>query len=143
MAAPSQQSPNQASKSKSIIPDETNTNSNKAEELKDQPQPVKEEGEEILTYETTESSDAYLLAKRLLNEGDFESVLEATGTAMAMTVSKLPQEGADLHEAMAPLYCTICTAPRFSIRLKSLRPFMRHLQPHLKNRKILRLLGKI
>ena len=68
-----------------------------------------------LTYAGTETSDAYLIAKSLLNDGAFDEAMEIIGSAMASTLSRLPEESGTLHECMAPFYYLYGTTLLYSI----------------------------
>jgi tetratricopeptide (TPR) repeat protein len=68
-----------------------------------------------LTYAGTEASGAYLLAKRLLADGDFDQAMEIIAAAMASTMSRLPEECSELHESMGPLYYLYGTTLLYSI----------------------------
>jgi tetratricopeptide (TPR) repeat protein len=107
MAAPSQTSPSHASEKDAAAsvkpaPEEVETTLKTA--------PIDE-----LTYESTESSDAYLLAKSLLNDGDFDNAMETIGTAMGIITSQLPPDMAAVHEALAPLYYLYGTTLLYSM----------------------------
>jgi tetratricopeptide (TPR) repeat protein len=68
-----------------------------------------------LTYAGTEASDAYLLAKRLLADGDFDQAMDIIAAAMASTMSRLPEESSELHECMGPFYYLYGTTLLYSI----------------------------
>ena len=141
MAAPSQSSPNQASQStnaetmESAVPateqpvqaplkdppvapkDLPDAIEDPQVVLKDPPAPAPSQE---LTYTATQTSDSYLLAKRLLNDGDFDNALETIGLAMNTTASLLPEtQDADVHESMAPLYYLYGTTLLYSIEESS------------------------
>ena len=94
-----------------------------APSLKDPPptsdQPEKKEAcAPILSYENSECSDHYLLAKQLLNEGDFEQALSAIEQAIEetkATLISLGVENADLHESIAPFHYMYGTTLLYSI----------------------------
>lgn len=141
MAAPSQSSPNQASQSTN--PETTESAAPATEQpgqapLKDPPVALKDPPVALkdppvvhedppapapsqeLTYTGTQTSDSYLLAKRLLNDGDFDNALETICLAMNTTASLLPEtQDADVHESMAPLYYLYGTTLLYSIEESS------------------------
>ena len=140
MAAPSQLSPNEASKTtetttkNEIKPSETIAAVAVPSNDVDQQQPSQSEAPILLkdpplkdppaalqelTYASTQSSDAFLLAKNLLQDGDFETALETIATYMSEIASLLPQEDASVHEAMAPLYYLYGTTLLYSIEESS------------------------
>lgn len=72
----------------------------------------------IPTYETSESSEKYLLAKSLLSSGDFEKSLEVIEEAIQETREILGSQGvedSDLHESMAPFHYLYGTTLLYSI----------------------------
>jgi tetratricopeptide (TPR) repeat protein len=139
MAAPSQSSPNQASekasaedvKPASEAPARAKVESetgNPAEEtsadVEDQAQavalkPAPPVASQDLTYEAAEESDAFLLAKRLMADGDFDSAMETIGTAMGSIISVLGDDDAAVHPALAPLYYLYGTTLLYSIEESS------------------------
>jgi len=141
MAAPSQLSPNQASETAAAAAKKNDTtedaavtavapsNTTAEEEskdttlptvtlkdppnatLKDPPPPQQVE----LTYASTQTSNVYLLAKHLLQEGDFDQCLSTIEEEMTRITSLLANEDASVHESMAPLYYLYGTTLLYSI----------------------------
>ncbi|KAI2509617.1 hypothetical protein MHU86_4736 [Fragilaria crotonensis] len=133
MAAPSQTSPNQASKPNSDhapddgslkpppCPPEAHSEDNAQSQLPQSPL----ETQPTPTYESTEASDTYLLAKSLMQAGDFDSALETIGMAMGEVTSQLAardgidEEDAAIHPALAPLYYLYGTTLLYTIEESS------------------------
>jgi tetratricopeptide (TPR) repeat protein len=72
----------------------------------------------IPTYETSETSEKYILAKSLLSSGDFEQSLEVIEEAIQETrqiLGSLGLEDSDLHESMAPFHYLYGTTLLYSI----------------------------
>ncbi|VEU41960.1 unnamed protein product [Pseudo-nitzschia multistriata] len=71
------------------------------------------------TYDSSESSERCLLARQLLNKDDFETALSLVEEQLAETTeavrSALGPEGADLHEALAPLHYLYGTTLLYSL----------------------------
>lgn len=81
--------------------------------LKDPPTP-----QELPTYESSESSEQYQVAKALLNEGDFERAMELIEEGIEETKATLLSMGvteSDLHESMAPFHYLYGTVLLYSI----------------------------
>lgn len=70
---------------------------------------------DFFTYDSTESSDSFLLAKRLLADGDFDNAMETIGNSLGTIISQLPEEVAAVHESLAPLYYLYGTTLLYSI----------------------------
>ena len=129
MAAPSQTSPNQASRAEApisnlkptpvpaveetpvvIVPVDTSAAVNEQSPAPSAgliPAPVAAAVTEPpleLTYNSTEASDAYLLAKNLMQAGDFDNAMETIGTAMGILTSQLPDSSDAVHPSLGPLY---------------------------------------
>jgi tetratricopeptide (TPR) repeat protein len=161
MAAPSQSSPNQASKEEinasvtlksappegpvdATAPTESavaaaatpDTNGATASSVESIPVPsgsiTPAAGHEF-TYESTEASSDYQLAKALMQNGDFDNAMETIGTAMAVLTSQLTDlahattnhhdnednedndDDVALHPALAPLYYLYGTTLLYTI----------------------------
>eukprot|EP00547_Thalassionema_nitzschioides_P009427 CAMPEP_0194226912 /NCGR_PEP_ID=MMETSP0156-20130528/42588_1 /TAXON_ID=33649 /ORGANISM="Thalassionema nitzschioides, Strain L26-B" /LENGTH=433 /DNA_ID=CAMNT_0038959379 /DNA_START=68 /DNA_END=1369 /DNA_ORIENTATION=+ len=116
MAASSQQSPDHASeKAESSF----KIDSNVAAEVK-VPEvdvtPCENKSSQVgVTYESTESSDSFLLAKRLLADGDFDNAMETIGNSIGTIISQLPEDMAAVHESLGPLYYLYGTTLLYSI----------------------------
>lgn len=70
------------------------------------------------TYDSSETSEKYLLAKALLTSGDFEKSLELIEEAIQETRALLVSHGVedtDLHESMAPFHYLYGTTLLYSI----------------------------
>lgn len=123
MAAPSQTSPHQASEKVAAAPksDEAvpNVAAAAAPESPAAAPVAPSAAPQDLTYQGTESSDTFLLAKRLLSDGDFDNAIETIGTALGSVMSQLPEDEADVHEALAPLYYLYGTTLLYSIEESS------------------------
>jgi hypothetical protein len=130
MAAPSQTSPNQASKPDSdhalddgsvkappCPPEEYSKNNVQS--------PLPQTTQTTPTYESTEASESYLLAKSLMQAGDFDSALETIGMAMGEITSQLAarndvdEDDAAIHPALAPLYYLYGTTLLYTIEESS------------------------
>jgi len=73
------------------------------------------------TYDSSEASQYYTVAKTLLNEGDFETALTTIEEGIVATQALLPSpengddEGKTLHESMAPFHYLYGTTLLYSI----------------------------
>ncbi len=72
----------------------------------------------LTTYESSETSEKYILAKSLLASGEFEQSLGLTEEAIQETRAMLESQGVgdtDLHESMAPFHYLYGTTLLYSI----------------------------
>jgi tetratricopeptide (TPR) repeat protein len=90
-----------------------------AASLKDPPPTTKDEtSAPILSYEHSESSDYYVLAKQLLAEGDFEQALTAIEQGIEeskVLLFSVGVQNVDLHESIAPFHYMYGTTLLYSI----------------------------
>lgn len=116
MAASSQNSPNHASeKAQASLKSESNVVAKVDVSKDDASQCDSKNPPEVATYETTESSEAFLLAKSLLADGDFDNAMETIATEIGTAMSQLPENVAAVHESLAPLYYLYGTTLLYSI----------------------------
>jgi tetratricopeptide (TPR) repeat protein len=70
----------------------------------------------IPTYQSSEDSRYYMVAKTLLNDGDFETALTTIEEGIEWTKARLPtDEDNTLHESMAPFHYLYGTTLLYSI----------------------------
>mmetsp|Transcript_25161 Transcript_25161/g.35440 ORF Transcript_25161/g.35440 Transcript_25161/m.35440 type:complete len:534 (+) Transcript_25161:112-1713(+) len=69
----------------------------------------------VPTYESSESSEAYIKAKQLLAAGAFEDALETVAEAISVVTSMLSVENQETHESLAPLQYLYGTTLLYSV----------------------------
>mmetsp|Transcript_27467 Transcript_27467/g.38651 ORF Transcript_27467/g.38651 Transcript_27467/m.38651 type:complete len:546 (-) Transcript_27467:107-1744(-) len=69
----------------------------------------------VPTYESSESSDAYVKGKQLLAAGAFEDALETVAEAISVVMSMLSVENQETHESLAPLQYLYGTTLLYSV----------------------------
>lgn len=67
------------------------------------------------TYDGSEASQYYVVAKTLLNEGDFEGALATIEEGIAATQAQLPEGSTTLHESMGPFHYLYGTTLLYSV----------------------------